>query len=136
MKNIRDIFPSRKSRVHKLLFGLFGVTALTAMAFVIWIALDEMARIALFDPVGTVTDGKLLGVPIGASPAQAQKTLSNRGFKLLWTGARNDCPLGTVRDGHSVDYYLLNSWQQGALCIIYKNDSINQIYWGFWVFYI
>lgn len=105
------------------------VIGLSVSAFFIF--LDERTKLTIFQPNGFIKSGTVFGISIGEDPNSARKKLQRKKIIFYETNIGGTCAFRRLHADVRIDYYLVNSWHGGNVCIVSKQERIYEIIWAF-----
>ncbi len=96
-----------------------------------WFFLDERTRLTVFKPNGFIVSGEALGVAIGDSRDSALQKLRNSGMAFQGTQNGGTCFFREVQPGRELDTFFVSSWHGGMVCIVSRNERVEELIWAF-----
>lgn len=113
-------------RKHLLL--VFGLVALIVAG---WLLTDARNRLTLFQPNGFIQSGSVLGVEVGDTRSSAQSKLRSHGMIFSETKNGGTCFFRPVKPDRQLDLFFVQSWHGGIVCIVSRNERVEELIWAF-----
>lgn len=113
-------------RKHLLL--LFGIVALIVAG---WLLTDARNRLTIFQPNGFIQSGSVLGVEVGDARSSAQSKLRSQGMTFSATKNGGTCFFRPVKPDRQLDIFFVQSWHGGVICIVSRNEHVEELIWAF-----
>ena len=110
---------------------LLLVIGLAALILAGWLLTDARTRLTLFEPNGFVQSGSALGVAVGDTRSNAQRTLLRQGMAIGETTKGGTCFHRAVKPDRQLDLFLVQSWHGGVVCVVSRNERVEELIWAF-----
>lgn len=114
--------------MRKPLLLLFGFIALVVAG---WLLSDARTRLTLFQPNGYIQSGSVLGVAVGDTRSSAQLELRSQGMTLQEMPNDETCFFRAVKPDRQLDVFFVQSWHGGTICIVSRNERVEELIWAF-----
>jgi len=92
---------------------------------------DARNRLVLFRPNGFIQSGSVLGLEIGDTRSSAQSKLRSKGMTLQATSNGGTCFFRPVKPDRQLDVFFVQSWHGGVMCIVSRNEHVEELIWAF-----
>lgn len=110
---------------------LFVVVAFVALG-VMLTSISELNRTAIYNGVGSTTQGYKFSVGIGSDRREAMTKLSShKSIKLSETFTGTTCLTRKYQSEKTFDIFVDSSRRRGTICLISDGKSVEEIAWYF-----
>lgn len=96
-----------------------------------WLLTDARTRLTLFEPNGFIQSGSALGVAVGDTRSNAQRALLTQGMSIGETTKGGLCFYRAVKPDRQMDLFLVQSWHGGVVCVVSRNERVEELIWAF-----
>lgn len=96
-----------------------------------WVFSDDRTRLTLIRPNGFIDSGQALGVVIGDSRDSALQKLRDSGMTFQGTQNGGTCFFREVQPDRELDSFFVTSWHGGMVCIVSRNERVEELIWAF-----
>lgn len=96
-----------------------------------WLLVDVRTRHTLFRPNGFIQSGNELGVTVGDTRQSARAELLSQGMSFQESQNGGTCFFRKVRPDQQLDIFHVNSWHGGMVCVVSRNERVEEFIWAF-----
>lgn len=114
--------------MRRRLLLIFGFAALLVAG---WLLIDVRTRLTLFQPNGFIQSGSALGVAVGDARSSARLKLLNQGMTPQESQNGGTCFFRKVEPDRQLDIFFVKSWHGGMVCIVSRNERVDELIWAF-----
>lgn len=110
---------------------LLLIIGLATLIIAGWLLTDSRTRLTMFQPNGFIQSGSALGLAVGDTRSNAQRKLLSQGMALGEATKGGTCFYRAVKPDRQLDLFVVRSWHGGVICVVSRNERVEEVIWAF-----